>query len=82
MSAKDKQKRIIILFLYFCPETKVPKILHSKRGDGSHPYQQKPKFLRVYADFPSFAVEAYLLSFGVVLTKTFENPRGTIQTYI
>ncbi len=21
--------------LYFCPETKVPKILHSKRGDGS-----------------------------------------------
>jgi len=30
-----------IYYSFFCPETKEPKILHSKRGDGSTPTTAK-----------------------------------------
>ena len=70
------------LICTFVPKQKYQKFSTQKEGMARHPYQQKPKFLRVYADFPSFAVEAYLLSFGVVLLGFFENHRDTILTYI
>ena len=78
-----KLTRGALLFLCtFVPKQKYQKFSTQKEGMARHPYQQKPKFLRVYADFPSFAVAAYLLSFGVVLLGFFENHRDTILTYI
>ena len=70
---------------YFCPETKVPKVLRSKgemarlrlnyrkillalttNGVKAQNISSPIISISTSADFPSYAVVAYLLSFGVV----------------
>ena len=78
---KISKSVLLFFFCTFVPKQKYQKFSTQKEGMARHPFQQKPKPLRVCADFPSFAVAAYLLSFGVVLIGFFENPHDTILTY-